>query len=257
MIHSIVLSGNDYSLEVNLRHEHFPWNEFFAEDYPGIQWIKNDRRIRAGYRMPSRPEFPFPVFIKWVKTRNRIEKGARLLIGSRSRQSFRTCLQFEEAGLPVPECLGYLENKTLGESALLTRFFSDSANLSTLFMRGSVSRELVSEVARTLALWHQKGAYHGDLKWSNLLITPERKCIIIDLDQSKLRSKPSIKRIVKDLVRFYRFGLEMKAESWVRDEFFPEYLQALKPLVLSGEDLEGHSSKARHEWEKKGCRTFQ
>lgn len=256
MIQTLVLSGNEYSFEVDPLYDQLPWNDFFGKGYEEIQWIKKDKRIQAGYWIPGGKDFPFPVFIKWVKTRNRIEKGARLLIGSRSRRSFKKYLQLAEAGLSVPKSLGFLENKGRGESALLTQFFPDSPNLGTLFKSQSIPEALCSEIAKTLAEWHLKGAYHGDLKWSNLLITPEQKCIIIDLDQSRLYSRPTLKRILKDLVRFYRFGLEMKAEQWVRTQVLNPYAEALKPLILLEDSLNALCTMARREWEKKGCRTF-
>lgn len=257
MIQTIALSGNEYTFKTDSRYDNLPWNDFFGKKYGEIQWIKKDKRIKAGYWIPKDLDFPFPLFIKWVKTRNRIEKGARLLIGSRSRRSFKNCLHFEQAGLPVPKSLGFLENKSRGESALLTQFFPESVNLGSLFIKHPVEEELCSEIAKTLAAWHQKGAYHGDLKWSNLLITQDQKCIIIDLDQSRLYSRPTLKRISKDLVRFYRFGLEVKAEGWVRGTFMKKYAENLMPLVFSEDSLLSVSNRARREWKMKGCRTFQ
>ncbi len=257
MIQTIVISGKEYFFEVDSRYEKLPWKDFFGKAYEGVQWIKKDKRIQAGYWIPEGTDFPFSLFIKWVKTKNRMEKGARMLIGSRSRRSFKNCLQFEQAGLLVPESVAFLENNSRGESALLTRYFPDSLNLGTLFLRQKMTEPLCSEIAETLAAWHQKGGYHGDLKWSNLLITRDQKCIIIDLDQSRLYSRPVLKRIIKDLVRFYRFGLEMRAEEWVRKIFFKKYAECLMPLVFSDESLRSVAEAAQREWEKKGCRTFQ
>lgn len=257
MIQTIVLSGNEYSFEVDSRYEALPWKDFFGKEYGEMCWIKKDKRIKAGYSVPENQDFPFPVFIKWVKTRNRMEKGARMLIGSRSRRSFKNYLQFEQAGLCVPKPLGFLENKSRGESALLTQFFPDSVNLGTLFMRQKIKEELCSEIAGTLSEWHLKGGFHGDLKWSNLLITSDQKCVMIDLDQSRLYSRPSLKKIIRDLVRFYRFGLEMRAEEWVRDQILKKYAENLSPLVFSEDSLLSVSTMAQREWEKKGCRTFQ
>jgi hypothetical protein len=60
--------------------------------------------------------------------------------------------------------------------------------------------------------------------------------------------------MIKDLKRFYRYGLEVDGEEWVKSCVFPSYI-ALLPDILRGRiDLTSIGHRAEKEWTRKGKR---
>ncbi len=137
----------------------------------------------------------------------------------------------------------------------------DAESLLGCYRKGIVTgnKGLVRKLAETIAHWHCSGAVHGDLKWPNILMQHKNgtyRCFFIDLDQAVMFRKPSVKGIIKDLTRFYRFGLEMGAEKWVDSEFFPEYIAYMPDTIKEKIDFTMIKHTARKDWIKKGQRRY-
>jgi hypothetical protein len=163
-------------------------------------------------------------------------------------------------GLPVPRPIGYLET-SLGRknSFFISALVENSSNLADVHLQGLFRepQRLGAILGKTLAAWHMAGAVHGDLKWSNIMLQRNDELLnifFVDLDQAKLYSSPKIKGIIKDLVRFCRYGLELGAEEWVRSDFFPAYCDMLPGQIKAEIDLFYIQNKAKKEWERKGRR---
>ena len=119
----------------------------------------------------------------------------------------------------------------------------------------SEDSRLLERLAGTIAEWHLRGAVHGDLKWPNILVqrTGEgHRLFLIDLDQARIYSAPSVRGIINDLKRFYRFGLEAEAEDWVEKFFFPAYLSFIPEKIKTRIKFDEIKQKATEEWTKKG-----
>jgi len=199
----------------------------------------------------------------WVKRFN--YKGhwnflVKKSFGNKAKRLYHTNLRLYEKGLPVPKPITYFEPSLKQKySFFLSDFIDNADNLASVYInRGfTETKGITLLLSNTLAEWHLSGAVHGDLKWSNILLqnSDDRyEFFLIDLDQSKLYSAPSIRGIVKDLKRFYRYSLELNAEEWVKSSFFPAYSSLLPDNIRSRIDLTSIVNRARKEWIRKGER---
>ena len=180
------------------------------------------------------------------------------IFNSRAKRLWNINLRLYEKGLPVPKPVAYIESSLKQKNSFFISFVIDNAdNLGNIYRKGilNIDKNILKQLAETVVTWHLKGAVHGDLKWPNILIQEnnnEYKIFFIDLDQSRLYSEPYPKGIIKDLKRFYRFGLELGAEKWVESEFFPEYIAIVPDEIKTKIDLNTVKNDAVKDWHKKG-----
>jgi hypothetical protein len=78
------------------------------------------------------------------------------------------------------------------------------------------------------------------------------KIYLVDLDQSRLYPEPCLSGIIKDLKRFYRFGLELGAETWVDAEFIDKYMEFIPDRIRNMIDPALIRNAAFKEWCRKG-----
>lgn len=201
----------------------------------------------------------------WVKKFN--YKGLfnflfKVLFGSRARRLWEINRTLYDKGLPVPEPLAYIEPTLKQKSSFyISSVIPDSDSLGNIFKKGvCIEKDKVAkELGRTLGIWHLSGAVHGDLKWSNILLQRddgEYSIFFVDLDQSRLYPHPSFKGLTQDLVRFYRYGLELGADEWVVSDVFPAYVSAFPDSLKVKIDIEYIRNKAYTDWLRKGQRRF-
>lgn len=117
--------------------------------------------------------------------------------------------RFVELGVPTPRPLVYLENRRMGVllySILVTEYLPDAMTLRNMYIQLSnrlEKRSLIIELARFVALLHNKGVIHGDLKASNILVNrdkPERIYFYItDLASIKFKENPSMDDVAADI----------------------------------------------------------
>lgn len=182
------------------------------------------------------------------------------LFNSRAKRLWKTSLRLYREGLSVPEPVAYEEASfKRRNSFFFSSVIEDAESLWSLYRKGHFSEDsgLLERLAGTIAGWHLKGAVHGDLKWPNILVqrTGEgHRFFLIDLDQARLYSAPSVSGIINDLKRFYRFGLEVEAEAWVETEFFPAYRALIPEKIKTRIKFDEIKQKATEEWIKKGCK---
>lgn len=206
--------------------------------------------------------FPCDLLVKRFNYRGFFDFMVHRLFDGRARRLWRTNLLLYRKGLPVPEPYTYTEASLKQKNAFfLSSVIDDAESLSGCYRRGIVhaNKGLVRKLAETIAHWHCSGAVHGDLKWPNILLQNNSEtygCFFIDLDQARIFQKPSIKGIIKDLTRFYRFGCEMGAEKWVDAEFFPEYTVFIPDTIKKKIDFTMIKNMARKDWIQKGQRRY-
>lgn len=197
------------------------------------------------------------LLIKRFNDRGIIDYIARRLLKSRARRLWDITQRLSDKGLPVPRPLGFLEPSLLRRNSFfISSFIENSSNLADVYKQGLFKdpRSIAAVLGKTLSAWHMAGAVHGDLKWSNILMQNTIDGIsffLVDLDNARLYPKPRIRGITRDLVRFYRYGLELGAEEWVRSEFLPSYLGMLDRDVGNRIDVMRIRVKARKDWERK------
>ncbi|MFZ3071949.1 MAG: hypothetical protein WA162_01755 [Thermodesulfobacteriota bacterium] len=209
-------------------------------------------------------ELPFDMLVKRINSRGGLHSLIKRLSGSRAARLYGVTCKLFAKGLNVPEPLGFLDARD-GKSSFYISKYIDALSLAVMYKDGAFKdmSGIARELSRALSYWHLSGAVHGDLKWSNILVTkvtPFYKgglggikagkgfgCFFVDLDQTRLFARPSAKGAGKDLGRFFRTALQVGAEKWFDDEFLPAYLEALPAAFRSGIDVEVIRRNARRE----------
>jgi tRNA A-37 threonylcarbamoyl transferase component Bud32 len=224
--------------------------------------IKHDISTTVGILKGDVFGLPHNLLIKRFNNRGFFDFIIRKIIGSRAKRLWIISSVLYKKDLPVPRPVTFIEPSLRQKNSFyLSTVMDDSDNLSTIYKKGMLleNRELLQRLAETIARWHLAGAVHGDLKWPNILMQKnkgEYSFLLIDLDQSKMYPSPCINGIVKDLKRFYRFGLELGAETWVENEFFPEYFNRIPERIKNKIDLHSLQRKAYREWIRKGQKRY-
>ena len=205
---------------------------------------------------------PHDVLVKRFNYRGFFDFLIHKLFNNRAERLWDINLRLYQRGLPVPEPVAYTRLSFRHKISFhLSTVIENADNLSKIYSEGLLrkNRELLQQLARTITEWHLQGAVHGDLKWPNILVQNKENgyaLFFIDLDQSRLYASPSIAGIIKDLKRFYRFGLEMGAETWVESEFFPAYIAFIPDKIKTKIDLISIKNAALKEWINKGSKKW-
>lgn len=231
-----------------------------AEDRRCFSLIKRDDRATSGIIRGDACGLPRDLWVKWFHDRGWRDFLVRLFAGDRAKRLWKAHLLFHGAGLPVPRPIAFHGSSFSRRDAFfLANSLEGAVNLGEAFRSGTlkdlkgIARRLGDDIAR----WHLSGAVHGDLKWSNILLSGSGEYLriyFIDLDQARLYRRPRISGMMKDLSRFYRYGLEMGAEDWVASRVLPAYLEALPGALRARLCLSSIRQRACRDWEKRGKR---
>lgn len=146
---------------------------------------------------------------------------------SRAVRSWHAAWELRERGVPVPEpilCLEERRFRLLKRSYLLSEFVEDARTLASVWpeLQSEARRDLLSRLAIVLGRMHRAGAIHGDLKWSNILVSQgprERALVLCDTDASRILPSQDQQQCRKDLDRFLR-DLKNGGASHEEREFF-------------------------------------
>lgn len=235
--------------------------EKFIKDTQCFTPIKDDAKTTVGVIKGVRFNLSFSLIIKRLNYKSMPQYFIKNLIRNRAKHFYKVNLQFLKMGLGVPELIGFFETDKLKKGYCISKYIDNAENLSNIYKKGLFHEpgKIARQLAQTIAQWHLAGAVHGDLKWSNILFqknNEEYKFFLVDLDQSQLKPKPSIKLIEKDLTRFYRYSLELGAEKWVDSEFFPHYIGVIPDKLKTKIDLDCIRKKAWNDWVRNGKRKF-
>jgi len=134
-----------------------------------------------------------------------------LLGGSRGAKAVRRSDLFLQAGIPTPRPVALLERRRFKiprESYLCYEFLPEAENLTERYRRVGeavfLESQILSAIGRDAARIHGAALYHGDLKWSNILVSEEVRGIarLIDLDGAGKASFRKEERFVRDVSRF-------------------------------------------------------
>lgn len=159
-----------------------------------------------------------------------------LFRGSRGRKAMGRAALFASRGVPTPQPIALLEKREIllsSESYLLFGFHED---LETLYqMNGRLGEEmflntgLLDQVGRDVLKMHRAGLYHGDLKWSNILVSENNKGIgaLVDLDGAgtlgfgkEVKTAMDLSRFLVDLYEILtnrRSGTEMLLRGYLKE----------------------------------------
>ncbi|MBI5598235.1 MAG: hypothetical protein HY890_00685 [Deltaproteobacteria bacterium] len=198
--------------------------------------IKDDRATTVGVAGGPQAGLPFDVVIKRFNYKGALHSMAKRFSGTRARRLYGLTLELFKRGLGVPDPIGFLEDVRGRNSFYVSKFIAGAENLALMWKDGRFEEPhaLTAALAGAIAGWHARGAVHGDLKWSNMLVKKGGRvptCFFIDLDNARLYPEANLKGMVKDLERFYRYALRLGAREWVDEEFLPAYLKALPERI--------------------------
>ncbi|NWF98886.1 MAG: hypothetical protein HXY52_08145 [Nitrospirae bacterium] len=223
---------------------------------------KNDFSTTVGILQGKAINKNYDLLIKRFNYRGSFDFFIHKIFKDRAERLWEKNFMLYNIGLPVPIPLQYIK-ATLGQkhSFFISAALSNTEKLSDSFRKGLLKKEkkLNKQIADSIANFHNSGAIHGDLKWPNILVQANNNTytiFFIDLDQSSFSTKFNIKGIYEDLIRFYRFGLQLEAEKWVNDIFFPEYLSSIDNKIKKRINIESIINQAETEWIKNGRKRF-
>jgi hypothetical protein len=127
--------------------------------------------------------------VKWNHFRGLRGAVSDSLHGSRARRSVAGADRLADLGLLGPETIAFAERRRFGvvvESFLLTRFVVGSepipAAMPEIRKDPKRRRALAFKLGDLIGRLHAAGADHADLKHSNLLVTPDDRLLLLDLD---------------------------------------------------------------------------
>jgi len=148
----------------------------------------------------------------WVVKRYNFKKPLNLIKDifrpSKAKKSFRLGYHLELLGIPTARVVAVAEDRVFG---FLIRSFLIMEEVSTAVTLGSTGDRdgLATRVGKLIGRLHHEGFSHRDLKASNVLVDPEGKPWLIDLDGLSYTGRVSIRVAVSNLKRLER-GLRGK-----------------------------------------------
>lgn len=224
--------------------------------------IKDDTKISVGVIKGRQMGLPYDILIKHFHYRNMIQYHVKKLWKNNVVHAFLTHQSILRHGLNVPELIGLCIGNSPARFFLLSKYINNADNLANLFLKGEFFRYegVADELGDVLARWHLAGAVHGDLKWSNILMQRNDSNFsfyFVDIDQTKIYPHPNMKGIIKDLIRFYRYGLELGSADWIDSVFFPAYLSRMPNSLKPKINYDVISREASLVWQNKGCRRLR
>lgn len=150
---------------------------------------------------------------------------------SRAWRTWNVTWTLVDEGLPVARPLIFLQERTmrlLGRSYILMDYVRDAGTLAETWPGATVVRKqaMLKTLADLLGRLHAKGHVHGDLKWTNILVSDKSgaDCIeLVDLDGARTGQDPAGRLVGKDLKRFsqdlVRYEEEIGLQSFFMDEW--------------------------------------
>ncbi len=159
-----------------------------------------------------------PLFFKRFRYRGAGLKIRRLLNRERASINWHISCALWHHGIGTPRPEGWLWHR--GEAWFLCAAWPDASSLAALGRQvGDPEKLTVSSLdfVTEIAHMHAAGILHRDLKWGNLLLDPDGRRAIIDLDSARQSSAAVRERAAaRDLARFVVSGLEAGLpEQWV------------------------------------------
>ena len=157
----------------------------------------------------------------------------RYLGRPRVRAEWENLLHFTAWGIPAAVVVGFGQERKQGafvRGALITEELADTRDMAWLANnqdpclqdRAWVAR-VSYQVAHATRMMHDQGFAHNDLKWRNILVTPEARVFFIDCPTGSFWPQPFLGyRIIKDLACLDKIGKHQLSRTQ-RLRFFLTY----------------------------------
>lgn len=128
---------------------------------------------------------------------------------TRAFREFHLTAGLHAQGLPVPRpvAAGVTRHGLTYQAALITVRIPGTRALAELLVSGEADDDLLQRVGRTVRRFHDAGLDHVDLNARNLLVDPQGKVWLIDLDRCRLHPKGAwqagnLARLERSLAKF-------------------------------------------------------
>ncbi len=163
---------------------------------------------------------------------------------------------FQECNIPCAHVLCYAEKRILGRlcwAVIITLEIPNTIDLMKFFQEekniaATIRNEIIVELAKKIALLHQKHFYHHDFKPRNILYKHDSKkeslLYFIDCPRGKKYLWWKRKYMIKDLENMYRYA----GKIWSKEEwqiFLQEYFQAIQINPKDKEAILHHKFKIK------------
>lgn len=189
---------------------------------------------------------PLDMAVKWVPWRGWRGALSDALRGSRAARADSAAARVAAAGLLHPEVLALADRLRAGlvrESFLLTRFAQGADPLPVALERlreaPGARHALARRVGETLGALHAAGLDHRDLKHSNLLVDPQGRIALLDLEAVETLAPWAWRRRVRALGELEAFARDLY--PWLpgeeRAHFLAGYLSVEPGLTPRGREL--------------------
>ncbi|MDI5919341.1 3-deoxy-D-manno-octulosonic acid kinase [Halomonas sp. LR5S13] len=142
----------------------------------------------------------------------RLSDNYYLWTGLERTRAFRECrltAGLHARGLPVPRPVAarVTRHGLTYEAALITERVPGARALADLLQRDDADTALLARVGTTIRRFHDTGLDHVDLNARNLLVDPQGKVWLIDLDRCRLRPEgawqaDNLARLERSLAKF-------------------------------------------------------
>jgi tRNA A-37 threonylcarbamoyl transferase component Bud32 len=154
--------------------------------------------------------------VKWNHWRGLRGALSDAFSGSRAVRARIGARRLRAVGILHPETLAVAERRRVGlvtESFLITRFIAGAEPLSAAIHEirrvPRQRRALAFAVGDAIGRLHAAGLDHTDLKHSNLLVTPEHRVALLDLDSLARPHPPRWRRRVRALGQLEAFAVDL------------------------------------------------
>ncbi|MBE0367088.1 3-deoxy-D-manno-octulosonic acid kinase [Pseudoalteromonas aurantia] len=144
------------------------------------------------------------------------------LKNSRVYREFLLMCELQKRGLAVPQPIAARVTKSLliYRGDLITSAIPGAISLCELLQTQPLTDQNLSDVALTIAEFHNAGVYHADLNINNILFDDKGKVYLIDFDRGELR-KPALDWQNSNIERLQR-SLHKEAGKWPTFYFTPD-----------------------------------
>ena len=168
------------------------------------------------------------LFIKCYFYNNLFSRLRHLFRLSRAESSFYSALAILKTGVPTPEPLGYLREKSFifpCRDFLFTR----ALPAETVFMHTLVRQspeEVIEKLTDCITVLHQNGIEHGDMSLRNFYLAPSGQAGVIDLDGCRVsRRALSFKKREAEMARVISSAAKV-TDLFSLSEFRERFLEA-------------------------------
>jgi len=157
--------------------------------------------------------------VKWNHPRGARRAASEWLLGSRAARALAGALRLADLGIAHPETWAVAERRRPGrvvESFQLTGFVAGSRPLPAAMPELAAAprrrRAVAFEVGRLLGTLHAAGLDHRDLKHSNLLVGPDDRVALLDLDSLEPPRRPRWRHRVRALGQLEAYASDLYPE---------------------------------------------